>query len=128
MHPNLVSLIAVAAVVQYLVFGALVGRARGLYGVQAPAVTGDERFERQYRVQMNTLEQLVAFLPALFLAAAHWSVTAAVVGGAVYLVGRTLYALAYVREPRSRGAGFMLTFVPTVVLLIGAAVGLLRGL
>jgi uncharacterized MAPEG superfamily protein len=128
MHPNLVPLIALLAIAQYLVFASLVGRARGRYGVQAPAVTGDERFERHYRVQMNTLELMVAFLPALFLAAAHWSVTAAVVGGAVYLVGRTLYAVGYVRDPRRRGAGFLLSFVPTVVLLIGAAVGLLRGL
>ena len=42
----------------------LVGRARGQYGVKAPATTGNELFERHYRVQMNTLEQLVAAKPA----------------------------------------------------------------
>ena len=44
-----------------------VGRARGRYGVKAPAVSGHEMFERAFRVQMNTLEGVVLMLPALWL-------------------------------------------------------------
>lgn len=68
---NLVDAVAMLAVIQYLVFAGMVGKARGTFGVRAPAVTGDERFERVYRVQMNTLELLVALLPAMYVAARY---------------------------------------------------------
>ena len=78
-----VHLVALAALLEYLVFGLLVGRARGLYGVKAPAVTGHPVFERYYRVQMNTLELLVVFLPVLWLAGSHWSAPWSAALGAV---------------------------------------------
>jgi uncharacterized MAPEG superfamily protein len=121
---HLVYLVATVALVQYLVFGALVGRARGQYGVRAPAVTGHEMFERYYRVQMNTLELLVPFLPALVLAGQYWSARDAAGLGVVYLVGRTLYAVAYIREPAKRGLGHMLSLVPVGMLLVAVLVKL----
>lgn len=121
-----VHLVALAAIAQYLVFGALVGRARGRYGVKAPAVTGHEVFERYYRVQMNTLELLVALLPALWLAGVYGSPRAATVLGLIYLAGRTAYAVQYVRAPAGRQMGFLLSMVPIVGLWGGAVLGLLR--
>ena len=126
MSMTAVHLVAIAALLQYFVFSYIVGWARGKYGVAAPAVTGHPVFERHYRVQMNTLELLVMLLPALWLAGQFWSPTAAVVGGLVYLVGRGVYALSYVRNPASRTAGFALSIGPTMTLLIGAVVGMLR--
>lgn len=120
-----VDVVAVLAVLQYLVFGALVGRARGRYGVKAPAITGHEVFERTYRVQMNTLELLVALLPGLYLCARHMSAPVAAGLGVVYLVGRLLYWRAYVADPARRGTGFVLSFVPVVALLLLALVGAL---
>lgn len=122
---HLVYLVAVAALIQYLVFGILVGQARGKYGVSAPAVTGHEMFERTYRVQMNTLELLVAFLPALVLAGQYWSARNAAGIGLIFLVGRTLYALNYIREPARRSLGYTLSIVPVGVLLVAALKGLL---
>lgn len=115
-------IVAALAVLQYFVFGALVGRARGLYGVKAPATSGNEHFERAYRVQMNTLEQLVGFLPALYLASVYWPDAIVAAIGAVYLLGRVLYRQAYVADPAKRGPGFLLTILPTFVLLIAALV------
>ena len=69
---NYVHIVALLAILQFIIFGILVGRARAKYGVKAPAMTGNEQFERVVRVQMNTLEQLVCFLPALLMAAAYW--------------------------------------------------------
>ena len=127
---NWVVLVAVLALLQFAVFGALVGRARVKFGVQAPATTGHEVFERYYRVQYNTMEQLVVFLPALFLSAAYGfgadEVSAAL--GAVYLVGRQLYLHSYVRDPKSRGVGFLLTFLPGALLLLNAAAGTVAAL
>ncbi len=121
-----VLLVIVLALLQFVFFGAAVGRARGKYGVQAPAVHGNEIFERYFRVHMNTLEQLVVFIPAIWLFAQfvdpHW---AAGLGG-VYLVGRALYFASYVKDPKSRGPGFLLSSVPSLVMLVGVLVEALR--
>ena len=120
---NYVHIIALLAVAQFIVYCMLVGQARGKYGIKAPAMTGNEHFERAVRVQMNTLEQLVCFLPALLIAAAYWPQTYVAASGAVYLVGRTLYRQAYVRNPAKRGLGFLLTFLPTALLVVAGLVG-----
>jgi len=119
---NLVDVVAMMAIIQFLVFGSLVGKARGQYGIAAPAVTGDERFERIYRVQMNTLELLVAFFPALYAAARYWPGWVVAAAGAVYLVGRILYWRAYVTEPKRRGLGFLLSVGPVFGLALAALV------
>lgn len=123
-----VELVAVIAVFQFLSFGALTGRARRLSGLKAPAITGHEGFERMYRVQMNTLETLIAFLPVLFLAAKYWSAPWVAGVGAIYLVGRHLYWRAYVTDPSKRGIGFMLSMVPTLMLLLLALAGIILSL
>jgi uncharacterized membrane protein YecN with MAPEG domain len=122
---HFVALVGLLALLQYLVFGTLVGRARGKYGVKAPAVTGHEVFERYFRVQQNTLELLVVFLPSLWLFASYVSAGWAAALGAVYLVGRVLYLRGYVADPSKREIGFALSFLPIIALVIGALVGVL---
>jgi len=46
-----VDIVTALAVLQVPVFGFRVGKARGRYGVKAPAITGNETFERYFRVQ-----------------------------------------------------------------------------
>ena len=101
-----------------------VGMARKKYGVAAPATTGAVEFEVVYRVQMNTLEQLVLFLPALWLFSEYVSPLWAGVVGLVWLVGRWYYAVSYIKDAKSRGPGFVIGFVAVLVLMIGAAVGI----
>jgi glutathione S-transferase len=103
-----------------------VGRARGRYGIKAPAVTGHEIFERAYRIQMNTLESAVLMLPALWLYAGFIGDRGAAVMGAVWLVARIWYALAYFNNPDKRGPGFGLSFVAFVGLWSGALWGVVR--
>lgn len=123
-----VDIVGLLAVVQLIVFAFLVGRARATFGIVAPATTGNPIFERYYRVQMNTVEMLIPFLPGLWLAAKYWSPLWAAILGAVYLVGRVLYLAGYVSDPKKRGPGFGLSFLPTVVLIVGALVGAVRAL
>ena len=123
---NYIDLIAALAIVQLIFFSVLVGRARGVYGVKAPAVSGHEMFERAYRVQMNTLELLVAFLPTLYIAAKYWPQAYVASAGVIYLVGRLIYWRSYVTAPASRGIGFMLSMVPVLALLFGALIGIVR--
>ena len=118
-----VHIVALLAVVQFIIFGMLVGAARGKYGVAAPAMTGNDHFERAVRVHMNTLEQLICFLPALLIAANYWSPIYVAAVGVVYLVGRTMYRQAYVADPAKRGLGFLLTFLPTTLLAVAGLVG-----
>lgn len=121
-----VLIVMVLALLQFYLFGIAVGRARVRYGVPAPATTGSPEFERYFRVQMNTLEQLVVFLPALWLFAQfidpHWAAAL----GVVYLVGRLLYARSYVKDPGSRTLGFALTALPTFIMLAGAIYAAVR--
>jgi glutathione S-transferase len=121
-------LVAILAVAQYLAFGALTGQARRESGLKAPTMTGHDGFERMYRVQMNTLETLVAFLPSLFVAAHYWPAVVVAGLGGVYLIGRTLYWRAYISDPSARSLGFMLSIVPTVILVLLAIVGIVYAL
>ena len=124
---NYVDVVAMLAILQFLYFGGLVGKARGQYGVKAPAVSGNEHFERIYRVQMNTLELLVPFLPAMYAAGKYWPAWIVASIGAVYLVGRVIYWRAYVAAPSTRGLGFVLSIAPVFGLALAALVPALLG-
>ncbi|MEI7931464.1 MAG: MAPEG family protein [Alphaproteobacteria bacterium] len=124
----LVALVTVGALILFTAAGIGVGRARYKYGVQAPAVTGHEIFERHIRAQMNTLEQLVVFLPSLWLFALYWGDLVATILGVLWLIARTVYIIAYVREPSKRGPAFGIGWLIGLILLIGAAAGAIRGL
>ncbi|MCU0769048.1 MAG: MAPEG family protein [Burkholderiaceae bacterium] len=105
-----------------------VGRARGRYQVPAPATSGPPEFDRIFRVQMNTLESTVLFLPALWLAALYFSPPVAAAVGGVWLLARAWYALAYARNPKSRGAPFVIAFAAWGTLMLLASWGVLRAL
>ena len=122
------ALITVLALLQFLYFGIQVGRARGRYAVPAPATTGNEHFERHFRVQMNTLELLAMFLPALWLFGSYISAIWAAALGAVFIIGRGLYAMGYVKEPNKRSLGYALSILPTLALLIGVGIWAIRAL
>ena len=114
-----VAIVTVVAMLQFFWFGWQVGVARGKYNIAAPAVSGNEMFERVFRVHMNTQEQLVVFLPALWIFASYISPLWAAVLGAVFIVGRALYARTYVKDPKSRSPGFAMTALPILALLVG---------
>ena len=118
-----VDIVTALALLQFLSFALQVGRARGRYGVKAPAVTGNDRFERFFRVQQNTLESMVMFLPSLYLFSRYFNPLWAAGLGVIYLVGRQVYAAAYVRDPAARSAGYALSALPVVILLLAGLVG-----
>ena len=118
-----VTLVSGLVLLQYMVFAMLVGNARGKYGVNAPAVTGNEVFERYFRVQQNTLELIVVLLPAMWLFAQYVNAGWAAGLGFVYFIGRVVYFRSYVANPASRSAGFGLSVLPITVLVIGAMLG-----
>ncbi len=123
-----VAVVIILAVLQFIVFAWLVGRARQRYGVKAPATTGHEVFERWFRVQQNTLELLIAFIPAISLFAIYVNPNWAAWIGLVYVAGRIVYLRAYVADPARRSLGFGLSVLPILVLLAGALLGALRAM
>jgi glutathione S-transferase len=120
---NYVHIVAALAIFQFIFFGFMVGKARVKFGVPAPATTGHEIFDRAFRIHMNTLEQLVAFLPALLLASVYWSNPLIAAIGAVYIVGRFIYRKSYLDDPKKRGLGFLLSVLPIFILLFAAFTG-----
>ena len=119
------SLVSAFAVLLYIILSVNVGRVRVKYGIKAPSTTGHELFERAYRVQMNTLEQLVAFLPSLWIFAFYVSDTWAGILGFIWILGRVIYAKSYYANPEKRFLGFAIAMSSTAILLIGGIVGIL---
>lgn len=120
---ELVEIVVGVALLQLIYFSLRVGAARGKYNVPAPATTGHEIFERHYRVQMNTIELSVVFIPSIWLFANHISTLWAAALGAVYIAGRFVYERGYIADPKKRSAGFGLSFIPMVILLLGGLGG-----
>jgi glutathione S-transferase len=123
-----VHLVVVLAVLEFALFGYAVGRARKRCGVPAPATTGNAEFERYFRAHANTLEQLVIFLPALVVFGHYLNAYLAAALGALFVIGRAVYFQGYAKAAEGRHMGFMVSFIPTVILLVGAIYGVVRAL
>jgi glutathione S-transferase len=126
MLPILPSLVTGLALLLYLVLVINVSRARGRYKIAAPAIAGDPGFDRAFRVQQNTLEQIVIFVPALWLFSAFASPLWGAGIGFLWILARIYYAWSYYRDAAKRGPGFGIGMVCTVVLLLGSIAGMLR--
>lgn len=121
---HLPAVVTLLALLLFIYSFLAVGVARKKYGVAAPATTGPAQFELVYRVQMNTLEQLVLFLPALWLFSDYVSPLWAGILGFVWLAGRVLYSVSYIKDPKSRGPGFVISFLASLTLILGTAVAI----
>ena len=116
-------LLIALALLQYITFVMRTGLTREKYGVSAPKTSGNETWERIYRVQLNTMEQLVIYIPALYIFAQYWGQYWALIPGVTFIVGRQLYSYQYVKEPDSRAPGMALTFFSNAAMVIGILVG-----
>jgi uncharacterized MAPEG superfamily protein len=125
---TLVYLVMMIALLEFFVFGIAVGRARVKFGVPAPATTGNLDFERVYRVQMNTLEQLAMLIPSMLVYAHYVNARWAAGLGAMFIVGRIVYYFGYSADAKKRGIGFMISSLPVMILLVGALIALTRAL
>lgn len=115
--------IILLAILQYMIFSFLVGPTRGKYGVSAPKTVGNDDWERRYRVHQNTMEHLVAFIPAIWLCATYSYIEVAVVFGIIYLLARTHYAYSYIKDPKLRAPGAIFSFFPILFMVLAALAG-----
>lgn len=127
MYP-LTSLVTIAALGVYFAMVINVGRARSKYEVKLPAITGNKDFERVLRVQQNTLEQLIIFLPSLWIFAIYMGEKWAAIIGLVWVLGRIAYAIGYYAAAEKRIVGFAMTSLSSLALLGGSAFGIIKTL
>ena len=118
-----VHIVIALALLEFFLFGVAVARARATYRVMAPATAGHEVFERYFRVQMNTLEQLVIFVPSILMFGVYASAWLAAALGLTFIIGRAVYFVGYVRAAEGRHLGFVLSAVPNLALLGGGLAG-----
>jgi glutathione S-transferase len=126
--PNYTAIVTLLAVLFYFYTSIEVAKARGKFGVEVPAISGQPDFERVFRVQMNTLEWMPIFLPSLWLFAVYVNDAAAAAIGLVWIFGRTLYFRGYIKAAEKRSNGFLIQTLAAGVLLIGAFAGIVARL
>ena len=118
-----VSIVTSVMLIQLFAFGLKTGMAREKSDVKAPAIAGNDHFERCNRVHYNSIELLIIAIPSMWIFANHVHALIAAGLGFIYVIGRVIYAKAYVTDPATRGTGFMISMIPTVILMLGALIG-----
>ena len=117
---HLTALVTCLAILSYFLTSVQVAKARAMFGIKAPAISGNPDFERVFRVQMNTLEWLPIFLPVLWLFAIYISDAIAAALGLTWIAGRILYMLGYAKAANKRGPGFAIQAGAAAFLWLGA--------
>lgn len=120
---ELITIVIFIALIEYLVFGAFVGKARATYDIPAPAISGNDIFERYFRVHQNSLEGLIVFIPSILAFATYVHIEIAAALGLIFVFGRALYFRGYVKAPEKRALGGAIAGIPSVILLLGGFIG-----
>ena len=120
-----IAIVTVIAVFQAFSFAYLVGKQRVKHGVKAPAITGEAEFERAFRIHQNTVEQMVIFIPALWLFGHYMHALTGAGLGLLFVISRIIYRKSYLNDPTSRTAGFGIGALVMMILMIGGLIGAL---
>jgi len=120
------ALVTVVALAFTFVLSGRVGALRAKSGVSAPAMSGEPAFDRAFRVHMNTVEQLVLFVPVLWLSTAVLGDAIAAGIGSVWIIGRAIYANAYAKDAAGRGPGMLVTMLATALLTLATLWGIVQ--
>ena len=120
---ELIAIVTGLAVLQGFYFAFQVGQARVKHGVNAPAMSGNDAFDRAFRIHANTIEQLVVFLPGLWMFGYYVNEQIGAGIGLLFIIGRFVYRSAYLGDPKNRSAGFGIGALSMTVLVVGGMIG-----
>lgn len=120
------TLIVMLALLEYFYFTIRVGAFRARYQIDAPSCTGNDTFEKAFRVQQNTLEQLIIFIPGTYAFAYLVSTKWIWIPAALFIVGRLVYSRDYMGKPDQRAPGMIMTLLANVTLVVGTLIALAR--
>ena len=120
---ELVAIVTGLSILQAFYFSVCVGQARVAHGINAPLTSGNDEFERAFRVHANTIEQLVIFLPGIWMFGYYvdWRISAGI--GVLFIIGRFIYRSAYIGDPKGRTLGFATGALSMMVLVLGGLIG-----
>ncbi len=121
-------IIILVSLLQFIYFTGKTGFTRGKYSVEAPNITGNEDWECIHRVQQNTMEQLVIFIPSMVIFHQYVSDQWVLLPGILFIVGRQVYSHLYTKDPASRGPGVILSFFSNIALVVGSLIGIIVSL
>jgi uncharacterized membrane protein YecN with MAPEG domain len=107
-------------------FAILVSRVRRSVDIFPPAMSGDPRLERALRVQGNTVEGFIVFVPALWLAALYFQGWVPPIIGLIWCLGRLIFAVGYMAAPEKRAIGFGISILSVLALVVLAGIGIVN--
>jgi uncharacterized membrane protein YecN with MAPEG domain len=122
----LTALVTALAILIAIGFAILVSRVRRSAGIFPPAMSGDPRLERALRVQGNTVEGFIVFIPALWLAALYFQGWLPPVIGLAWCLGRIIFAAGYMAAAEKRHIGFAISIVSVLALVLLAVTGIVQ--
>ena len=125
---ELIAIVTALALLQTFVFAFQVGQARIKHSVDAPATTGSDEFERAFRVHQNTIEQMIIFVPSLWMFGYYVDANIGAGIGLVFVIARLIYRNAYRGNPKGRGTGFSIGALSMMILLVGGLIGAVMSL
>jgi glutathione S-transferase len=120
---ELIAAVTLLVAIEYFFLAIMVGKSRSETGISAPSIIGDEKFERVFRVQQNTMEQLIIFFPSLWIFGYYMDEGIGALLGLAFLLGRILYARGYIQDPGKRGPGFVIGSLALLALIVGGLIG-----
>ena len=125
---ELIAIVTALALLQTFVFAFQVGQARVKHSVDAPATSGDDEFDRVFRIHQNTIEQMIIFVPSLWMFGYYVDAKIGAGVGLVFVIARLVYRSAYRGNPKSRGTGFSIGALSMMILLVGGLIGAVMSL
>ena len=125
---ELIAIVTALALLQTFVFAFQVGQARVKHSVDAPATSGNDEFDRVFRVHQNTIEQMIIFVPSLWMFGYYVDAKIGAGVGLVFVIARLVYRSAYRGNPKARGTGFSIGALSMMILLIGGLIGAVMSL
>ena len=123
---HLVAIDTLLAVLITFLASGRVSQMRMKHGIHGPATVGHPDFERAFRAHLNTVENMILYIPLLWMAAFFYGGQLPFWVGLVWIVGRGLYIIGYAtNDTRKRGPGALLSYISRAGLAVLAVLGLL---